>query len=60
MRSLASGGFTNLREWLHQLWNRLHVLQPLWNRVAGSSNPTKGLADVEEIPYRSSVPFHNQ
>src|SRR5208282_2488442 len=54
MRSLPSGGFTNLREWLHQLWNRLHVLQSLWDRVAGSSDPTEGLADVEEIPHWST------
>jgi hypothetical protein len=41
MRSMASRSFTNLSEWLHQLWNRLHILQPLWDCVAGSRDPIK-------------------
>src|SRR5713226_633911 len=41
-------------EWRHQLWNRLHVLQPLGYRVAGSGDPTEGLADVEQISHRST------
>jgi hypothetical protein len=41
-------------QWLHQLWNRLHVLQPLRYRVACSGDPTEGMTDVEQIPHRSA------
>ena len=44
------------REWLYQLWNCLHVLQSLRYRIAGSGDPTKGLANVEEILHRSTGP----
>src|ERR1019366_2270667 len=40
---------SSLHERFHQAWDRFHVFQPFWDRVAGSSNPTQGLADVEEI-----------
>ena len=50
----STGSSSRLRERFHQAWNGLHMLQPLGYRVAGSGDPTEGLADVEQISHRST------
>src|SRR2546425_1531325 len=50
--------YTTLFRSFHQSWNGLHVRQPLRYRVPSSSNPTEGLAHVEEISHRRTSPWY--